>query len=197
MMHRFRKSSYLALTCLLVASIAQAGLLPISVNVTKDGNASNWAYSVVLTSDVKLQKGDFFTIYDFAGFLSSTNDQPDSFSFGSSLTGPTPGRVNPNDDPNLPNLTWTYTGDETTVGPANLGTFQVQSLYGASESGFFTSLTRKTIDGKTESNITDTLIPVPMENCGVPEPTTLILLGAGLPMLGLARWVRGRRETTV
>ena len=47
---------------------ATAGLLPVSVTVQPEAGNFRWTYSVVLPTDMKLQAGNYFTIYDFAGY---------------------------------------------------------------------------------------------------------------------------------
>ena len=47
---------------------AEAGLIPVNVSITPDGGNFRWTYSVVLPTDMKLQAGNYFTIYDFAGY---------------------------------------------------------------------------------------------------------------------------------
>ena len=184
-----KKLALLTFGILWLASDAQAGLLPISVNVTSEGSNSRYSYGVVLTSDSTLHAGDFFTAYDFAGFVRGTNTQPAGFTFSSADVGPTPGRLNPEDNPKVPNLTWTYNGPTTTLGQSTLGNFTALSVYSSTRDGFFTALTHRQIGGHLDSNITDTTVPVPTApQC--PEPATLILLAAGLPLLGAARYLK-------
>src|SRR3954454_2119302 len=96
-------------------STAQAGLLPVAVSVTPEAGNFRWTYSVVLPTDMKLQSGSYFTIYDFAGYkagsanVSPASPDPSYSSFwkvSTSNTGPTPDRLNPQDDPALTNLTY-------------------------------------------------------------------------------------------
>src|SRR3954451_12268704 len=55
-----------------VGSSSQAGLLPVSVTVTPEANNFRWTYSIVLPTDMKLQSGDYFTIYDFGGLVAGS-----------------------------------------------------------------------------------------------------------------------------
>src|SRR5207253_8776458 len=61
---------------LLATPAARAGLIPNKITVTPDGENFRWTYNVVVTSDLYVSKGDFFTIYDFAGADPSTITQP-------------------------------------------------------------------------------------------------------------------------
>jgi hypothetical protein len=168
---------------------AAAGLLPVHVGKTNDGADFRYTYSVLLESDTVLKTGDYFTIYDFAGFVEGSNAQPSAFAFQSLYTGPTPSQVLPGDDPNLPNLTWRYTGADTLAGQLDLGDFSAESIYGMTADDDFTGLTHRKVDGHLNSNITDTNVPVPVEYCHVPEPSSLLLLGLAVPAV---LWLRRR-----
>jgi hypothetical protein len=184
---------------------ASAGLLPTSVTVTPEGDKFRWTYAVVLPTDSQLQTGNYFTIYDFGGFVAGSNTQPDGWSFSSELKGPIPPGVDPKDDPTLPNLHFVYTGPTTTVGQVGLGNFWALSDYDAPTDSFFTARTNRVSDGRIDTNITSTTVPVPTGpgdpgDPGDPvptvaEPTTVALAALGLPLVGLGRWMRRRRRT--
>src|SRR5215213_4225199 len=93
-----------------VGASAQAGLLPTSVTQIPEEGNFRWTYAVVLPTDMKLQSGNYFTIYDFKGYLPGGESNPDGWAFSMAKAGPTPDRLNPLDDPNISNLTWTYSG---------------------------------------------------------------------------------------
>jgi hypothetical protein len=57
-----------AVAAVTIGSQAQAGLLPISVTITPEGENFRWTYAIVLPTDMKLQSGNYFTIYDFNGY---------------------------------------------------------------------------------------------------------------------------------
>lgn len=182
----------LALLAALVApSPAVAGLVPTKVSVTPEGPNQLWMYSVMLSSGSMLKTGDFFTIYDFAGLVAGSNNAPAGWSFSSAPIGPTPGRVVPEDSAGWLNLTWTYTGADFSPGQAGLGNFWAASSYATSGDGYFTATTHLAGGTRTDSNITQTVVPVPAPP-SVPEPTTLVLAGLGLPFAALARRVARR-----
>ena len=187
-----------AFAAMLVGTSANAGLLPVSVSVLPEADKFRWTYAIVLPTDSKLQTGNYFTIYDFQGYVAGNEFSPEGWAFEAANNGPTPALLKPNDDPNLVNLTWKYTGPTIPSGQIGLGNFWAFSSIGESSSDSFTAITNRTSDGLVDSNITETDVPLPPNTPPdpnlVPEPTTLLLAALGLPMLGFARL---RRKTAV
>jgi len=190
-----------AATMLTAADRVQAGLIPTSVAITPDGDTFRWTYAVVVTTDVKVNAGDFFTVYDFGGLVGGENGfsggpstvvVPVDWSVTEAMTGPTPEGTNPGDDDGIINLTFTYMGQTPIEGQMGLGNFSAISMYGESTTSDFTSITHRQVDGRTEANITTTDVPVPGAFEETPEPATLAMFGLGLPVLGLGRWLRRR-----
>ena len=183
---------------------AAAGLLPVNVTVTPESGNYRWTYAIVLPTDMKLQSGNFFTIYDFNGYVPNSADAPAGWALSVNKTGPTPERLNPQDDAALDNLTWKYSGPTIESGQIGLGNFWALSKFSLEGNSFLTAGTLRTSDGKSDNNITSTEVPVgtpdtppvvitpPTTPPGVPEPTTLVMAGLGLPLVGLARRLRRR-----
>ncbi|HEV3386409.1 MAG TPA: PEP-CTERM sorting domain-containing protein [Gemmata sp.] len=186
---------------------AKAGLLPVSVTVQPEAGNFSWTYSVVLPTNVQLQAGDYFTVYDFSGYVKGTATVTSAYpsaanaanwSVAASLTPQIPAHLNPVDNTTIPSLTWTYNGP--TINPAGqvtLGNFSAISMYKASTTGYFTATSTVTTNGQTDANITETLIPTGSSAGappGVPEPTTLALAGLGLPFIGFVRSIRRKKK---
>lgn len=199
-MRRWILAAGLAVTAVLMApTTARAGLVPLQVSVIPEGGMYRFTYAIVLPTDSVLRPNDYFTIYDFEGFVEDSavaNGSPYSadFAFSSSNSGPTPANTLPEDDASIPNLTWTYTGAEINIDASvGLGNFWALSIYPDKTDSWFAAHTG-TSTGQTDQNITPTEVPVPTApdtTPGVPEPTTLMLAGLGLPLIGF-RWFRRR-----
>src|SRR5262245_49069689 len=177
---------------LVAAPTANAGLIPTNVSVTPDGDNFRWTYAVVVTTDVKVNPGDFFTVYDFGGLVEGTIVAPTDWSFQVVNTGPTPAGTHPPDDPMINNITFKYAGASPIEGQQGLGNFMANSIYGESTTSDFTSITHRQVDGRSEANITTTDVPVPGAIHETPEPGTLAMFGIGLPVLGMLRFLRRR-----
>lgn len=188
------------------ATPANAGLLPVSVTVQPEAGNFSWTYSVVLPTNMQLQAGDYFTIYDFAGYIPGsatvtsaypTASNAANWSVTSALVGQTPAHLNPVDNTSIPSLTFTYNGPTIPSGQVTLGNFTAMSTYSASTTGYFTATNALAINGQTDNNITETLVPTGQSSGpppGVPEPATLALAGLGLPFIGIARAIRRKKN---
>jgi hypothetical protein len=192
-----RRTSVLATALALgLTSAAQAGLLPTAVTVTPEAGNYRWTYAVVLPTDMQLQSLDYFTIYDFDGRVPGGELVPDGWALSVATGGGTPDRLNPDDAPGVPNLTWTYTGPTVVTGQLGLGNFWAVSTLGEDRGreGAFTSQTHRTTDGLGERNLTQTVVPGGPSGgpAAAPEPGTLALAGLGLPIVGLVRRWRRR-----
>jgi hypothetical protein len=182
-----------------VGSQAHAGLLPTSVTVTPEGGNFRWTYAIVLPTDMKLQSGDYFTIYDFDGLVAGGESMPGGWALNVVNQGGRPDKLNPTDDPNIPNLVFTYNGPTIPSGQLGLGNFWAVSSFGQAQSGDgkFTAFTHRSSDGQPDQNVTETMVPMassPPPPPGVPEPATLALAGLGLPLAGMTRWARRRAK---
>jgi len=176
---------------------AQAGIIPASVTVTPEAGNFRWTYSIVLPTDMTLQAGDYFTIYDFGGLITGSNVQPSDSTFSPAKVGPVPAGLAPNDNSAIDNLTWQYTGATIPSGQVGLGNFWAVSSVGDSTSVDFTAQNPQASTGQLDRNIVETLGPSPPNSppppSGVPEPATLALGILGLPLIGAARLLRRKK----
>ena len=187
---------------LLATPTARAGLIPNKISIDPDGGNFRWTYNVVVTSDLYVAKGDFFTIYDFAGAVDGQTTMPAGWTVTQQNTTVIPakyGHVDANDNPNIPNYTFTYTGTTPIFGSAGLGDFSFLSSSGAKADSVFTSVNHRqdnTVNAPDpqEFTLTPTSVPVGAGTPppSAPEPATIALALAGLPLAGLA--ARRRRH---
>jgi len=181
-----------------MSATANAGLLPGLVTVTPETGNYRWSYAVILPTDMKLQSGNYFTIYDFAGYVPGSTVTPSGdWTASVNGTGSTPMGVLPTfDDPTISNLTFTYTGPTILSGQIGLGNFMATSLFNArtTQEFNFAAITNRSSDGLVDTNITSTDVPTGTINPpAVPEPATIALAGLGLPLIGLRRLIRRKK----
>jgi hypothetical protein len=181
----------LAVVWLAVAEPASAGLIPGAVTVTAGAGFYQFKYDVHLPSDYRLKSGDFFTIYDFHGYVAGHNLQPADWTFSTSLLGPNPPKIHPVDSSSELNITWTYHGPDL-ITPASLGLFQAASSLGPHTGDVeFASQDHRKIDGRPVGNFTIVDGPDPRAPAA-PEPASLMLVAAGAPLVGI--WMARRRR---
>ena len=156
---------------------ASADIIPQLNSITPVGSEFLWEYTADVTVSQYVDTGDYFTIYDFAGYVPGSDITPAGWSFSTLLTGVTPVGLVVTDNPGLPNLTWTRTGG-VIPSNTNLGLFKAKSLYGAQTLTGYSAMGHKYhpdfIDnGRPTMNKGEIIAPV------VPEPGTMALLGLG------------------
>ena len=184
------KKSYLLGLAITAAAMlrAKADIIPTLGSITPSGGNFQWNYTVNLTIDQTLRTGSYFTIYDFGAPIGATI-QPAGWTFSSSLVGTTPGTVLPSDDASVFNLTWTYTGQTTLVGPQALGTFSAVSQTDRTRTDNYAGSAFKTSNGDPTANIGTVSVPVPEMSALLP------MVGVcGFGAIGLASSFLRRRQ---
>jgi hypothetical protein len=181
--------------CLLLAAIssislaARADIIPTLSSVTGSSPNFTWNYAANVTVDQTVNTGDFFTIYDFGSIAPGSNTQPTGWTFSQALVGPTAALTSPTDNPNILNLTWTYTGTTPIVGSAALGIFSVITSTDQLKDGQFTAQATRNSGpnaGTKVSNIGTVAVPVP-------EPSTLFPIISLCAAIGVDRFFRRRK----
>lgn len=200
-----KRFSLLCLLALTISTVATANIIPTSTTITGTGPFT-WTYDLQLSKDQNVNSGTaptsnpvphnnltfagFFTIYDFAGYVSGSCSAPTGWSCTAQNLGFTPDDVTPTDNPNITNLTWSYLSGPTILGQTggvDLGLFSAQSIY---DTPTLVSYSARGIAnsgpqvGTIADNVGNTQGPMATET---PEPATLGLLGIGLAFLGAIR----------
>ena len=190
-----KRTSVLAFIALVAAiSALRADIIPSFAGTSPSGTNTVWGYRIDITSGAQVTAGDFFTIYDFGPFIAGSNIQPTGWTFSSSLVTAPPSGTLPPDNPNISNLTWTYTGS-TPISASNIGPFSVtvatSQFQGAPQTrpGYFAAQATRAPgpDSGKLNNVGRIPVPVP-----IPEPTTISLLALAVAGSAL-KAIRRRR----
>ena len=143
--------------------IARGDIIPTLDSITGSSPNFTWNYAANVTVDQTVNNGDFFTIYDFSAIMPTTTTQPSGWTFSTALVGQTAPLTSPTDNPNLWNLTWTYSGPSIS-GSAALGLFTVVTSTDQLKTGQFTAQATRNSGpeaGSKVSNIGNVTVPVP------------------------------------
>jgi len=190
-------------TILVWSALANASLIPSLTSETSSGGNFVFAYSASVSALETLDPaatngvtcpgpgntlvlcnptGTFFTIYDIPGFVSAATTAS-GWAVTTQFVGTTPSTINatPFDSPTVTNVTFTYTGP-VTPGLVTIPGFTITSVDSAeNNNGHFSSQDTQNFgpDAGTTNQL-DGSVTVPQAT--VPEPDTLILMGAGLAL---------------
>jgi len=188
-----------------VAGGANASIIPVLESVTPSGSNFEFTYSGTLASDAGVVPGSQLVIFDFAGFTGFGDLSPSLSGTIQNTTPviPEPGAVlfpSPGftDDPNLPNLVFTYIGPafHNTGGPYPAIDFTISAFSKFSKTTLdgFSAITVKNNGDAIGTAIRDvgaTAVPT----AAVPEPATwaMMIMGFG----GMGALARRRRQAHV
>lgn len=145
---------------------------------------------------------DLFTLYDVMGLVSGSETSTISPPFGPGLeflVGETPITQNPPDSVTITNITFEYDGagiiDNTTSSAITLGTISFVSTIDATAGStiFYSAATQRSSAVSDPGNIANNTSTVIGPGLPIPEPASMVLLLAGLPVVGvMARRLRKR-----
>jgi hypothetical protein len=139
-MVRFLRLGCLAVSCavLMTAASAVSAMQPSVVQIEKNADGTyTYHFKIRIDDGITVESGatppnpDFFTIFNFEGFVPDSPKSPTGWTFSTSTNGVTPLRggkalVNPEDIEGIPNLTWSRTGPAL-KGPSEITGFSVRT----------------------------------------------------------------------
>jgi hypothetical protein len=201
MRHLRSRASFGALlstAALLVGNAVKADIIPVFNASTPVGGGTEFSYNVSIASGSRVNTGDYFTIYDFNGYIAGSEFAPADWAISVQPVGVTPAGQLLTDDAAVVNLTFTYTGAAPLIGPINpvggTGAFGADSTSAAIKAlGQYASATHKQNPGQPDHNTPQSNQGFVVTPAAVPETSSLMLLVPGLVPLGIMLRRRARK----
>lgn len=194
--HTGRRSWVGLLAGLAVAAItatpARAGFTVSLDSITPLNPNFAFNYSATITADDQIGTGNFFRIYDFAGFVSATAPAGWSVSMANLDPPPPPNVIlSSPDNPALPNVTYTYTAAAAINGPAEVAGFQIVSTLDSTTLDNFAGRATNLTTTNAVDSVGDVRVPA---GGPLPVPAPASIVAAGLGALGLGAGLRCRNR---
>jgi hypothetical protein len=183
-----------------LAGSANAAVITLQSTTNNGPNDTTFRYQGTLGPDEGLRSGDRLIIYDFRGYIAGSIFSPSATVITSTENSSgdpvTPGF---NDDPNIVNLVFTYTGpdfrnENGPFAPLDFNGLGARSTFrNLGVDAFFTLTTKNNPNGQPGGSNTPvfTLGNVTVPNA-VPEPASWAMMLGGFGLLGAATRRRAR-----
>jgi hypothetical protein len=191
---RLAASAAIALAAMLPGGAALASVIPVESGIAPDGSFFKFTYDGQLAPDQGVRAGDKLVIIDFAGYVAgSVGTSLPNVTASTSLTLPAGMLLNPGftDNPNIPDLVFTYTGPDfqTTGGPypaqVDFSGLYADSIYKSYTTGSFSAEAVKN-DGPLAGTDAYNVGQVAVPTSPVPEPAAWAMMLAGMFSVGFA-----------
>jgi len=194
MRHLRSRASFGALlsaAALFAGTAIKADIIPVfNVATPLGGGITEFSYSVEIPANTRVNTGDYFTIYDFNGYVAGSAFAPVDWDPSIQATGiDVPGQSGITDT-SVENITFTYTGAATIFGPVNPvggpGAFGADTTATAIKGlGQYAGFSHKQNPGSADNNTVQGNQGYLVTPAAVPETSSLMLLVPGLVPLGI------------
>jgi hypothetical protein len=184
---------------LFAGSAVSADIIPLFSMTTPNGPNTTFSYNVFVSAGSKVDpaKGDFFTIYDFNGYVSGTAFAPADWDIDVQPIGVTPAGQLIVENLTTVNITFTYVGLAVIPAGGPVGgpdAFGADSIFNipSQSGGQYASQTHKDNPGQPDDDTFQSnqgFVVTP----SIPETSSLALLLPGLVPLGIILRRRARK----
>ena len=190
--------SLLSAGAVLIGSLAIADIIPTFASYVPNGAGGlTFSYTASLSSGSRVNTGDYFTIYDFQGLISGSEVAPAGWTFSEQNIGITPAGQIVYDRCAIVNITFTYIGQSSIIGPVDTigipGGFTADTIPHMVPTppghyaplGYYASQTHKNNQGKPDDNTFQSNQGRLRTPVLIPEGSSIAALLAGLLPIGI------------
>jgi hypothetical protein len=166
---------------ILTGGLASANIIPTFSGESGGGGLFTFDYTAALDPQQNLVTGGELCFADVVG-LTGTPTAPSGWIAANQVNSVCPilaGVSVPND---LPSVLYTYSGATTVYGPADLGTFTLQSTVGSQGEIAYGAMAQNKSNLTLTANQGEDIGPSP-----IPEPSSMLLLIPALAVMALAK----------